>query len=205
MRLFNARTTVVCFSFFVSTALFATKGQEILDTGTVKQQFDYVLEKSSTYEQYKVIKNTWARKLRKHVLDSLDLARNRYNQSQVVINEKQSMIDSLEASMSQTKTELARVTREKNSFSLFGLLISKGSYNSLMWGIVLVLVALLTVLFVLFKRSNAITVRTKKDLTETKEEFESHRKRAREREERTARKHLDEILKYKNQQQPLGR
>lgn len=197
MRLFNTRITVACISFLLTTSIFANKGQEVLDTGTVKQQFDFVLEKSSTYEQYKVIKKSWARKLRNHVLDSLNLANKRYQESLFVISQKQEEIDSLAFQIEQTTSRLESAITEKNSIKLFGLLLSKTTYNSILWGLILVLTTLLSIIFLMFKRSNKITIRTKKDLDETREEYETHRKKAREREEKMARKHLDEILKYK--------
>ena len=42
-----------------------------------------------------------------------------------------------------------------------------------------------------------MTTKTRESLTETQEEFETHRKRALEREQKIAREMYDEIIKYK--------
>lgn len=43
-----------------------------LTEGTVENQFEYVIQKSNNYQDYKVVKKVWLTQLKSHVLDSLE-------------------------------------------------------------------------------------------------------------------------------------
>jgi preprotein translocase subunit SecF len=187
-------------SVFVFSALNAQSGQEVLDTGTVKQQIEYVVKKSYDYNEFEVIKKTWVNKLKKNILDTLAKSQKELVHAYSEIDMRDEDIDSARAKITDLESQLATVTKEKNSISFFGVLVAKSVYNSITWGIIITLISIVAILFILFKRSNTVTRSTRSDLDELKEEYEAHRKRSREREEKMARKHLDEVLKYKNQQ-----
>ena len=81
--------------------------------------------------------------------------------------------------------------------ALFGMQMSKGLYNMVMWFMIGGLLVLLIVFIVKFKKSNAITRAAKKTLQELDEEFEEHRRVALEREQKVRRQLQDEINKQK--------
>jgi hypothetical protein len=66
-----------------------------------------------------------------------------------------------------------------------------------MWLVVAGLALLTVILFLTAKRNITVTIRTKKDLEEVKEEYESYRKQARERQEQLVVKHHNELRKLK--------
>jgi len=66
-----------------------------------------------------------------------------------------------------------------------------------MWSVVGILAALLFLFIYRFNASNRITREVKAKLSETEHEFEEHRKRALEREQKVMRKLQDEINKNK--------
>jgi len=171
----------------------------MLDKGTVENQFEYVFEKSSRYEDYKVIKIVNLNILRTHVLDSLKGVKRKLRETQKVVMGKNSQLDSLKAELQGTNDQLTKVTKEKNSMSFLGMPMAKQYYNSLVWMIIIGLFALMSIFVFLFRRSNLVTTETKESLLETKQELEAHRKRALEREEKLSRKYLDELNKYKQQ------
>lgn len=172
--------------------------EEVLDTATVEQQIEYVLKRSTTYEEYKVIKIVWINELKSNILDTLASSKAGIHKRNMLLDENQSTIDSLHSSLSSIEARLLKVTQEKDAISFLGMLVNKKRYNTLMFSLIAILSGLLIFLFVLFKRGYNITNQTKHDLSEIKQEFDVHRQRTREREERLARRHLDEILKYKN-------
>ncbi len=194
------KTLLIASLAFMMSFNVNAQGKEVIDTGTIKQQLDYILTKSTTYQNYKVVRITTLNKFTSHVVDSLDKAQNQYKESLNTILSKKEEIDSLTLSLGKAKNKIEDLQTAKDSVFIFGKPINKASYNSMMWGLVLVLVGAIVLLFLLFKRSNKITSRLKSELGEIKDEFETHRKRSREREEKMARRHLDEILKYKNDQ-----
>jgi len=174
-----------------------TQDKPFLEKGTVEEQFNFIYDKSYTFEIYKSVRIPWFTTLKSHVLDSLKSIKKELRKSERIAQSKDGLLDSLKSELEKTKQDLATVTNEKNSFRLFGILMGKGSYNSLVWLIILTLSGLLALFALLFKRSNSITSQTKASLTEVKDEFETFRKRSLEREEKMARKHLDEMNKYK--------
>ena len=177
----------------------AKNDKAVIDSGSIQQQFKYIISKSTRYNEYRAVKNEWLYKLQNHVIDTIsDLRTELKNSNQLISNQSES-IDSLTNTLSETQANLTQSTKEKNSISIVGILLNKNLYNTIVWLLIAGLGLTLGALFVAYKRSHMITVRTKHELLETKEEFDSHRKKAREREEKMARRHLDEILKYKYQ------
>lgn len=168
-----------------------------LDRGTIDSQFNYVITTSSKYEEYKVVKEGWLWVLKSHVADTIKLLHKELRDIHKTSEKKSTVIDSLKNEVSKITQKHDILYKEKNSLRFLGILMSKSGYNSLMWTIVIVLTVLLFIFVVLFKRSNVVTVQTKQDLEELKNEFESHRKRALEREEKLARQYMMELKKYK--------
>jgi hypothetical protein len=192
---------------FVAAGNLSAAGSDektVVDTGTISQQFKYIVKKSTRYNDYRAIRVVWFNKLQSHVLDTLTNLKSDLKSSQLLIRNQSNEIDSLNAQLIETQEKLDKSTLEKNSISIFGILMPKTAYNSIVWLLIAGLIVLISILFVAYKRGHVITSRTKHELLETKEEFESHRKRAREREEKMARKHLDELLKYKYKSNQVG-
>jgi hypothetical protein len=67
-----------------------------------------------------------------------------------------------------------------------------------MWVLILGSLTVAGICFLLFKRSNVVTVETKQTLEEVREEFDTHRKNALVREQKLARRLQDEVIKNKN-------
>ena len=164
------------------------------DTLDIEGQFSYAIDKSSNFQDYKVIKQNWILKLKQNTLDTMDFFKSNLNSAIRSVQVKNSTIDSLGRENLALKTQL----NEKNSFSFFGIMVSKSGYDSIMWAIISGLIVALALLFLAFKRSFAVTVQTKKDLIDVKEEFESFRKKALKSKEEAVRQLYDELNKYKN-------
>ncbi len=191
-------TLLLCFAF--GLFLFSS-GQEIdenklsLDSGNIGSQFDYVIEKSNRYQEYKVVKMAWLETLKSHVVDSIDAMKEDLSQNQVVISELKKEIGSLKATLKSSRDSLAQTTLEKDSITFINAQISKGTYKSMMWSLAGGLLLLLVFFIYKFNNSNSVTVETLLTLEETKEEYESFKKRAREREQVLKRELQDELNK----------
>ncbi|MBD0823136.1 tRNA (guanine-N1)-methyltransferase [Aestuariibaculum marinum] len=189
------------FSFLFTATVFAqTENDEeklSLNSGTIDNQFEYVIQRSNNYQDYKVIKKVWLYALKAHTMDSLNAVHKNLNDTKAVVNTQAKEIDNLKASLTETQDTLDATNLEKDSMSLFGIQMSKGSYNFLMWSIIGGLLALLLLFIYKFKNSNVITTEARKALSEIEEEFEEHRKIALEREQKVRRQLQDEINKHK--------
>lgn len=168
-----------------------------LSEGTIDNQFEYVIRRSNSYQEFKVVKKTWLYELKAHTLDSLNAVQKELKDSQSTINNQSNEIDQLKTDLANTKSDLENTKKEKDSMALFGMQMSKGGYNALMWSIIAALLVLLILFIYKFKNSNSITKQAKKSLLETEEEYEEYRRNSLEREQKVRRQLQDEINKHK--------
>jgi hypothetical protein len=174
-----------------------TSTPEVLDTATLQQQLDYMEERMNIYNGYRAVRDDIFLKMNKNSLDSLSAAKREISQLEASLTTTQSDMASLQKTLQQTSEDRDLAIKNKNSMSFIGIQMNKALYNSILWIIILALVALLIILFLMFKRSFVVTRQTTKDLEEIKEEFESYRQQSRERYEKLVVQHHQEVLKLK--------
>lgn len=169
-----------------------------LNSGSLDNQFEFVIQRSNNYQEYKVVKKTWLYSLKAHTLDSLKAINKNLVDTQAIVDNQNKEITKLKSSLSNTQESLDETNLEKDSMSLFGLQMSKSGYNTLLWSIIGALLALLLLFIYRYKNSNAVTKEAQTALSETEEEFEDHRRVALEREQKVRRQLQDELNKHKN-------
>src|SRR5690554_891763 len=194
-------TIVTCLFFIISNAQKKTTTDEeetlSLTEGTIDNQFEYVIQKSYNYQEYKNVKKTWLYQLKAHTLDSLKAIQDELKTTQNTVDSLAQEIVTLKTNLAETESTLADTNEEKDNMALFGLQMSKNNYKVLMWSIVGALFFLLLLFIYKFRNSNSVTRLAKKSLVETEEEFEEHRRTALEREQKVRRQLQDEINKQK--------
>jgi len=189
---------VVSVSIPQNTFCQSNDGKLSLNEGTIENQFNYVIRKSNDYEDFKMVKSWWLYRLKSHVADSLKEEAAKLNESRELVAQRDQEIETLKTTLQETNEKLSSAIQEKNDLVFLGTHLNKTTYNTIVWFLISGLAFLSGILFVMFKRSNRITVETRNSLSELKEEYEDYRKRTLEREQKTVRKLYDEILKYKN-------
>jgi hypothetical protein len=170
---------------------------EILVKGTFQEQMTYLEEKTRIYEDYRAIREDMFQRIKNNAIDSLTNAKNKISGYATLTGSLNLRIDSLKSNLNATREELKEVTRTKNSISVIGINLDKNLYNTIMWLIVAGLAFLLVIGFLAFKRNRTITLTTKKELNELKEEFEAYRKKTRLDKEKMSMDHFKEIQKLK--------
>jgi len=174
------------------------KPRAYIKDAPIKEQFEFIMEKSSRWKTYKVIEIAWLKKFESGFVDSLNSIRQDFIGAERLVAERDKTIKTLELSLKENKDALSTIQNEKDSMSLFGILMSKSSYNLFIWSLVGGLLIVAGFFFLLFKRSNSVTKETNIRLEEVREEFDTHRKNALVREQKLARKLQDEINKNRN-------
>jgi len=169
-----------------------------LNEGSIDTQFEYVIQRSNNYQDYKVIKKTWLYALKAHTMDSLSAVRKELVDTKSVVDTQSKEISELKNTLSSTETNLNNTIEEKDNMALFGIPMSKGNYSMLMWIIIAVLIVLLLFFIYRYRNSNTVTKQARLSLAETEEEFEEHRRVALEREQKVRRQLQDELNKHKN-------
>ncbi|MBU2946083.1 tRNA (guanine-N1)-methyltransferase [Zobellia uliginosa] len=174
-----------------------------LDRGPIDSQFEFIFTKSGNYrsdgKKYEVVRTISLEKLRQNVLDSLKGFNERASELKATIGGHESTIGSLNEKLEETTNNLAAVTEEKDSMSFLGIMVSKSTYNGILWTVIFSLLALLLFFIYKFRNSNILTQEAKTNLSELETEYEDHRRRALEREQKISRQLQDEINKYKKQ------
>lgn len=181
--------------FFAANSIQAQEGTAL--RGSVEEQFRIIVEKSSRYQDFKVVKETQLNALRSNVLDTLNKLKSNLRSTNEIIAAHKINMDSVRAQLQSTNNRLNDTFKEKNSIRFLGILMSKEAYSKTMWIIIAALALAMLIFIILYKRSNKITVQNKQDLEETRNEFDRFRKRALEREQELSRNHLAELNKYR--------
>lgn len=166
-----------------------------LDEGDIKSQYDFILKKSNNYQQYKVVPKTMMAKFYGNIKDSLNANYTEIRTLKSKIGAQENDINQLNVKVGDLEEGVARVEKEKDSFSIFGLLISKAAYNTIMWGLVIALGSVLSLFVFRFRRSHVVTKKAQELLSKTKEEFDAFRKKTLDKEQKLMRELQDEINK----------
>ncbi|SHM92412.1 hypothetical protein SAMN04488057_104396 [Cyclobacterium lianum] len=164
-----------------------------LDSGTIEEQFEYLKSVSSNYQEYKVIRRSQLDKIQSNILDSIGAYQSNIQELRQTLDENNNEIQSLNEKLSATAADYEQAVAERDSFTLFGMLLHKNYYNNLVWGIIILLLLVLLVSFFRFKRSHKITAETQQTLEDLREEFEQHRRNTLERERKLNRQLVDAL------------
>ncbi len=159
----------------------------------ISEQFDYMYKKSSTYEEYKVVRKDWFYMLKKNVTDSIKSSQKQLIQSKNTIEEQRARIDKTNSELKEYKEKIDSLSDQKESIPFFGIPLKKSVYNIIMFAIIATLAGLLGLYIYRFSKSNQVTKKYKKELLDLEEEFESHRAKALEREQKVRRQLQDLI------------
>ncbi len=168
-----------------------------LDGGSLKSQYEYMVEESNNYQEFKVIKKDWATKFGRNLSDSLDAIKIELDGAASLAIMQVSTIDGLENELATTRDSLKISLSEKSNMAWLGVDMHKSSYRILMWSVIGVLTLLLIIIIFILKNNNATTRDAKAKFENLDEEFADYKKRSLEREQKLRRELQDEINKQK--------
>ena len=190
--------TAIALLLFTSH-IFSQTPNESVNLNTVEGQFQNLIDKSNSFQDYKVVKKTSLLKLQSNILDSIKVSKNKVLANANFLNSQKRAITALEAKSAKSETILANLRSEKDSISLFGIQLEKTFFKSLFFFIVIGLIAILAFFIFRFKQSNLITKASKLALEQSEKEFEIYKEKALEREQKAMRMLQDELNKKKKE------
>jgi len=167
------------FSLTVSMAAGQTGIPSELTTGTIREQINYMENKTRIYDDFRAIREDMFRKINGNILDTIAAEKSRIVELKNLTSALNSRTDSLNVLLSSTRKSLDEVTATKNNISVLGLEINKKAYNAIMWLLVGALLFVMVIGFLIFKRNLVVLLRTEKDLKELKDEFAAYRQSSR--------------------------
>ena len=165
--------------------------------GTLANQFDYVIQKSNNFQEFKVFKHDYLLLLKKNSLDSVGRFKNELVSLKSQFSNHTSIVAQLKDTLKAINEELTTLKKAQDNVSLFGSPMSKTNYNFVMWGIVIVLFLILIVFLFQLKSAKAIAHEVKNNVKKIEEEFEDYKHKALEKEQKLGRQLQDEINKHK--------
>lgn len=190
---------VILFAAFTITfanSLAQNNTIKTINNGTLKEQYQILLDKSGNYNangnRYKVIKLITLNNFNANITDSLDIAAKTIVELKNNLAENATALEALKSKLNETSTQLTTLTNEKDSMTFIGALVSKGTYKAIMWSAVFALLFALVFFIYKFRKSNYITTQAKESLATLENEYEQHRRRALEREQKISRELHDE-------------
>ncbi|TAI49094.1 tRNA (guanine-N1)-methyltransferase [Flagellimonas allohymeniacidonis] len=168
---------------------------------TLVGQFQVLEKKSGNYRangiRYEVIRLVDLNRIKQNIFDSINTANSSIKDLTATIEGNNTEITSLNAKLQETTENLKKVTDEKDSISFFGVLVGKATYKGILWSIIVGLLLMLFLFIYKFRNSNFLTQQAKTALADLEQEFEDHRRRALEREQKISRRLQDELNKSK--------
>ena len=191
MKILQQTFLVVCLLM-----AFHLQAQET-QTESLQQQFDSMLKRSNRWQDFKVVKIVQLNQYQANVQDTLDQFRSVASADKTELAVRQQTIDSLRANKSSLESALTQSKAKEEGISFFGTLINKGTYKTMMWGSIGILVLALIALLMGYRNRASVTKALSVKLSEVETEFETHRQRSLEREQQIRRKLQDEINKNK--------
>ena len=165
-----------------------------LNDKSLNGQYQYLLSKTYHYQQ-PLIAALW-----KNAMDTLTATRRQLKDAQGKLSIQGKALDTLKADVNNKEQTLSESNAKVDAISIFGMLMSKSSYNLLMFGAVVILaLALVIVIVTTAKHKHEAKYRTEL-YEEIEEEYKAYKAKANEkelklaRELQTERNKVDELM-----------
>ncbi|MGJ8685233.1 MAG: hypothetical protein ACSHWW_11445 [Nonlabens sp.] len=188
----KAITIIVALSsFFIATA----QDNQPAQATTIKEKFEQTIDEANRYQDFKVIKQSKLQELKKETVERIVGLKDSITTLEEQISAKNKNTIALEEQIKLKDIELSRIDEEKDSISLFGIMLDKVTYNLILWSIIAALLLAFIVLVFKYRSSNEITKVSKTNLKLAEEELETYKRRSLEKEQHLSRQLMDERKK----------
>ncbi|HKX87097.1 MAG TPA: hypothetical protein VJL37_10500 [Flavobacterium sp.] len=166
-------------------------------TNSIAKQFDYILMKSESYQDLKIVKRKVIESLQQDVLGSISKIESELYSSKSVMSQQQNQISSLQNKLTATSATLSKYTNEGPKVTFLGIEFDQHVFATLF--AVILFGSVIAVLFfaLRYKKSNAVMAHSKSLLSELEEEYQNYKQKSIEREQKISRLLQDEINRQK--------
>lgn len=189
------KTLLFSLLLLVNFSLFSQN--KFQDGLTISEQWEFIKQKSSRWENYSMIQDPWLNNIKSSVLDSLDNKNKIIAELNSTINKINIEKEELTQKAENIKQELEKTKTEKNNFEILNISMNKSVFVSIISFSFLGLLIFTTFSFLLFKRENMNMSKCKKENEQLKQEFEDYRQESRIKQEQLVIQHHKEIQKLK--------
>ncbi|MEN7546718.1 hypothetical protein AAG747_02285 [Rapidithrix thailandica] len=148
--------------------------------GSLDDHFKYLKDKSNNYETYKVIKKNRLESFWNVVTDSVHELKGKLDEANQKIVAQQSNIEQLNGNLKTRDQALEESNYYSDHIKVIGIDFSKGSYITMNFVVIIVLIAAVGVIFYRFRDANMVATEKRKEYDDIVENFEEYKKQARE-------------------------
>jgi len=166
------------------------------------QQYQEMISKAESYNEYKVIKNSVLGQYNKAVQDTIALSKTTITSLENKVDEQANQITQTSSKVTSLENQLAESEKLRNSLTFLGIPFGKRLYHTIVWIIIGALALFSAFAYSSFVRGNIVAKKTLKDKENIEIQFEEHRKTTHEKQLKMARelqteRNLVEELKAK--------
>jgi hypothetical protein len=186
--------------FMVSFSMMSsgqTPPSDVLQTGTLSEQLDYVQNRTIIYDNFRAIREDMFQTIKRNSLDSLKNAKSNLQDMSSQITSRKREIDSLSTLLSNTRIELNQAVDNRDNIVFLGIAMNKMSYNLFVWVAIGGLSVLLILGLLLYNRNRNVTAQALNEVEDLKRDFEEYKITSREKREKLVMEHFNEIKKLK--------
>lgn len=159
---------------------------------SLRGQYLFMLSRSKTINGYKLINPTRLDAVWQSVTDTLRKERTELNKAKTKINEQNKSIGGLQGEITGKEASLSDTNAKVNEINFLGLSFTKGTYNIIVWSIILILAL---ALFIVIARSakNILEAKHRTQLyDEISSEYQAYKAKSNEQQRKLARELQDE-------------
>ncbi|MGG5577550.1 hypothetical protein ACPDHL_09435 [Myroides sp. C15-4] len=167
------------------------------DSNTIENQFNTLISQSNNWQNYKVVEKNKLQQVQHNVKDSITGLQTTIRQNNSALSQQKMSIDSLSNQLQVLQKDLSVAIEQENNLDFIGISTHKSTFKIIVWSIILVLLLILGVLFIQFKKSFTDTRDARKKQIDAESELEEYKKLALEREQKIRRQLQDELNKNK--------
>ena len=112
---------------------------------SLPEQFQRMIDRAGSWQNYKMFDKAKLASFQRSMADSVNNIKSRLAAEKGKVKTHEETIKTLNDNIASLQTTLDQTRNEKDSMNLFGALLSKGLYNTIMWGIIIALGVLLVI------------------------------------------------------------
>ncbi len=174
----------------------SAQGQTVPDSAKVdpslKGQYQLLLSKSRTLDGYKLVNPNRMSSFWQNVRDTLATQQRQLSSTRQKINQQEKSIADLKVQISGKENTLANANAKVNEISFLGISFTKGTYNTMVWSLIIGLATALTIV-ILRSAKHIHEARYRSSLyEEISQEYQSYKTKANDKEKKLARELQDE-------------
>lgn len=163
---------------------------DLLKTGNLKEQYDFLFENSDSYRGLHAINDEWLQLYQTNVTDSI----NKLKTELTIANQNFNNIKNEHSTLKTTYDTLANSNQD--SLLFIGIPINKSLYQIIMWSLLVMFGGLFGWFFYKYKNSHILTKTAQQRSEELEQELNDARARALEREQALNRRLFDAEKKH---------